>query len=340
VVVAAVRQPLATGAGIVAALVTAGLIGAIALSGRWPVDAPRAHLDAGGILSIPAERVARIEIAADGDRTVLRREPGGWVVDGAAARPAVARHVDTALRLLAVSAPRRVLAAADYSAERLAEYGLDPPRFEVAAAERRDNSVRIGFGAATPAQNAQYVRVADRPELYLLPRDVGGEWRLARDMAIRPSGLLLPVSMAQIWAVEIVRGGVLHRFERDSEGLWFHHTGQHVHLPGGFVHKADPRQALLLAAELDALDRLPIAASVAPHPDPAALDAAGLAHPATIMLLYSRDSAGPVARIEFGNRSPGGADRYARLGQGGGLLTVPAEVERPLAVLVDLAGTS
>jgi hypothetical protein len=333
------RRPLAAGAGIAAAVATAGLIGAIALSGRWPVDAPRTHLGAGGILAIPAGRVARIEIVADGARTALVQRPGGWLVDGVAARPAVARHVDAALRLLAGSAPRRVLAAADYSAERLAEYGLDPARFEVAVAEERGIPVRIGFGAATPAQNAQYARIAGRPELYLLPRDVGGEWRLARDMAIRPPGLLLPVSMAQIWAVEIVRGGVLHRFERDSAGLWFHHTGQHAHLPGGFIHRADPKLAPLLAAEFDALDRLPIAASAAPHPDAAALDAAGLAHPATIMLLYGRDSAGPVARVELGSIARGGAERYARLGRDG-LLTVPAEVERPLAALLQLAGTT
>jgi len=146
--------------------------------------------------------------------------------------------------------------------------------------------------------------------------------------------------MAQIWAVEIIRSGVLHRFERDPAGLWFHHVGQHAHLPGGFVHQADPKLAPLIAAGLDALERLPIAGTVARHPDPAALDAAGLTHPSTIVLLYSRDSAGPVARVELGNTAADGSGRYARLRQSDSLMTVPVDVEKPLAALIQLAGTS
>jgi hypothetical protein len=87
----------------------------------------------------------------------------------------------------------------------------------------------LGFGEATPAQNAQYVQIIGRPELYLLPRDVGEEWQLAHDMAGRADSLLLPVSIAQVWAAEILSGGMLYRFERDPARLWFHHVGQHVH---------------------------------------------------------------------------------------------------------------
>jgi hypothetical protein len=159
-------------------------------------------------------------------------------------------------------------------------------------------------------------------------------------MAMRAPGRLLPVSIAQIWAVEIVSGGVLRRFERDPSGLWFHHTGQHVHLPGGFVHHADPTQAPLIAAEFDALDRLPLAATAAPHPDAATLAAAGLVHPEAILLLYSRDSAGPVARVEFGKAVADGSGRWVRLQHGDRLLTVPAGSEKPLAALLQLAGTS
>ena len=68
------------------------------------------------------------------------------------------------------------------------------------------------------------------------------------------------MSMATISTVEILENGALTRFERDPEGDWFHHVGQHVHAPGGFVHKADPQLAPLLAAELDGvgarLDRI------------------------------------------------------------------------------------
>jgi len=336
-----VRLSRANGLGVAAACLTAGFIGAGALTGRWPVDAPRTHIEAGGIFSIPVERVTRVEIAAGGEHTVLARgADSDWLVDGVPVGPAVGGHIAVAFKLLAVSPPRRVLAAGEYDTGRLAEYGLDPPGFVLDLAEARGSAVRIGFGEATPAQNAQYVRIFGRSELYLLPRDVGGEWRLARDMALRLPSLLLPVSIAQIWAVELIRSGSLHRFERDPAGLWFHHVGQHMHLPGGFVHQADPKLASLIAAGLDALDRLPIAGTVARHPDPAALDAAGLTHPSTIVLVYSRDSAGPVARVELGNTAADGSGRYARLRQSDSLMTVPVDVEKPLAALIQLAGTS
>jgi hypothetical protein len=325
-------------AGVVAAGLMAGLIGAVAVTGRWPSDAPRSRLETGDILPVAAERIAYIEYAAGEQRTRFSREGReGWVVDGAATGPAVAAHVDTALRLLMISAPRRVLGAGEYDARQLAAYGLEPPRFVLAVTERGGSTARFEFGEVTPARNAQYVRIAGRPELYLLPRDVGGEWDLARDMADR-AGRLLPVSIDQVWAIEIVSRGALYRFERDVDGLWFHHVGQHVHTPGGFVHHADPRLAPLIEAELAGLDGLPIARMVARHPDGATLDKFGLKHPATILLLYSRDSAGPVARVEFGNTAeqPG---HYARIREGDALVVAPTEAIGHLAELLQFAGS-
>lgn len=331
----------AKGFGILAAGTMAALIGVIAVTGRWPIDAPRTHLQPGGILSVPAERIARAEFSAarQQDR-FIRDKREGWLVNGAPTGPAVAAHIDTALRLLTVSGPRRVLEAAEYDPKQLADYGLDPPRFVLTLSEPGGEVTRLGFGEATPAQNAQYVRILARPELYLLPRDVGEEWLLARDMAERTGAeLLLPVSISQVWAVEIVSGGALYRFERDPAGLWFHHTGQHVHTPGGFVHHADPAQAPLIEAELAGLDRSPIARTVARHPDAAALAGSGLEHPATILLLYSRDTAGPVARIELGSSAAEHSDLYARIQQNDTLVTIPADTARHLVKMVQLAGT-
>jgi Domain of unknown function (DUF4340) len=327
--------------GAAAACAMAGLIGVIAITGRWPVDAPRTHLEPGGILSVPPQHVASVEFAADGLEDLFRRDAReGWLVNGTPTGAAVAAHIDTALRLLTISAPRRVLSASDYGPGQLVEYGLDPPLFVLALAEPEGGVTRVAFGEATPAQNAQYVRIIGRPEIYLLPRDVGEEWQLARDMAERAAAnLLLPVSIAQVWAIEIVSGGALYRFERDPAGLWFHHTGQHVHLPGGFVHHADPAMAPLIEAELGALDRSPIARVVARHPDAGTLAGSGFEHPATIVLLYSRDSAGPVARIELGSRAADGSDRCARIQQNDLLAIVPDDVSQHLERLVQVAGS-
>jgi hypothetical protein len=318
-----------------------GLLGIIAVTGRWPVDAPRTHAETGGILSLPPDRIVRVELSVGEQRSLFTRDPReGWLFNGGLTGPAVASHIDTAARLLTVSAPRRVIAAGEYGSGKLAEYGLDPPIFVLSVAESGDSTTRLGFGEATPAQNAQYVRILDRPELYLLPRDVGEEWRLARDMAERAGSLLLPVSIAQVWAIEILSRGTLYRFERDPAGLWFHHAGQHEHAPGGLVHHADPTLAPLIEAELAVLDRLPIARVVAGRPDAAALASSGLEHPATILLLYARDSAGPVARVELGKSTAEGPDCYARIQLSGTVVIVPDDVVRHLATLLDLAGTS
>jgi len=338
VVAPAVKRAIANSAGIVAACVMAGLVGIIAVTGRWPADAPRTHMEPGGILALPVEQIARIEFSAGEQQAVFSHDPReGWRVDGAATGPAVARHIDAGARLLTVSAPRRVLAGSEYNAGQLAEYGLDPPHFVLTVTATGGSAARLGFGEATPAANAQYVRIIGRPELYLLPRDVGEEWQLARDMAKRAATMLLPVSIARVWAIEITSHGALYRFERDPGGLWFHHTGQHVHLPGGFVHHADPRLAPLIEAELAALDRLPVGRIVARHPDPAALGSSGLDHPTAILLLYSRDTAGPVARAELGKSSADGSDGYARIREIDTLVTFPDEAARHLANLLQLA---
>jgi hypothetical protein len=339
VVAAAVNRAFANSLGIMAACLMAGLLGAIAVSGRWPVDAPRTHVEAGGILSLAPKRVSRVEFSNGEQRAVFSRNSRQeWLFNDAPTEPAIASHIDTAIRLLTISVPRRVLAASEYGPAQLTEYGLDPPRFALAVAEG-GNTTRLGFGEATPAQNAQYVRIAGRPELYLLPRDVGEEWQLARDMAERGDNLLLPVSIAQVWAIEIVGGGTLYRFERDPAGLWFHHVGQHVHTPGGFVHHADTTLAPLIAAELKVLERVPVARIVTRHADATALAGAGLEHPSIILLLYSRDTAGPVARIELGNAAADGLGRYARIQQSDALVIAPDDATQHLATLLQLAGT-
>jgi Domain of unknown function (DUF4340) len=340
VVAAAVSRGFATSLGIGAACLMAGLLGVIAVTGRWPTDAPRTHLETGGVLSSSVDRITRIEFSAGEHRAVFIREPqGGWGADRVPVRRAAAGHIDIAVRLLTISAPSRVLSAREYSPDQLAEYGLDPPRFILAVTEAGGNIARVAFGADTPAQNMQYVRVLGRPELYLLPRDVGEEWQLAFDMADRAANLLLPVSIAQVWAIEIVNRGALYRFERDPDGLWFHHVNDHVHLPGGIVHRADPKLASLIEAELAGLDGLPITRIVARQPDAGELDSFGLEHAATIVLLYSRDSAGPVGRIELGNAVAEGGDRYARIQQSGAVVIVPDDAAQRLATLLQLAGT-
>jgi hypothetical protein len=330
------------------------LIGAISLTGRWPTGSiVLPDPEVRGIVAMPADQVARIQVSTGEKDFVFQHRPeGGWLVNDVETEQAVSAHVDAALRMLNVSSPPRILKPGQYTPEQVADFGLDPPHLLVSIAAKTGKTSSVTFGEATPAQNAQYVRVIGQPDLYLLSRYVGVEWELAIDMAQRllpadmsdpdvakrPSALLLPVSMGTIAAVEIVENGALTRFERDPEGDWFHHVGQHSHAAGAPAHKADPQLAPLLAAELTGLERATIEAVETQHPDPDTLLEFDLEHPPLIMLLYTRDSSRAVARVEFGKPTRDGLGRYVRVQETDSVVTIPSFAAAHVEKLLQLAG--
>src|SRR5258707_1018643 len=123
------------------------------------------------------------------------------------------------------SPPRGVCLRRANTADQLAVYSLDPPRFVLAIAETGGNTARLGFGEATRGGNAHFVRIMGGRELYLLPGDRGEGWQLAGDRAEGADNLLLPVSITGVGGMETLSPGMLYGFERDPAGLWFHHVG-------------------------------------------------------------------------------------------------------------------
>jgi hypothetical protein len=247
-----------------------------------------------------------------------------------------------------VSEPAREIGAGELTAESFAAFGLDPPS-EVAVLESRSAVVAtVNFGTTNPASTSHYVRLGGAPTVYLMPRHVAEEWRLVLDMARRLQGragtavagrgadLLLPVSMTQVWAIEIVAGGKLTRFERDAAGTWFKHTGQHSHAAGAVVHVADPVQAPIIDAAFRAFDAAAAEKRVGPADAPH-LAQYGLALPTLIALFYARDSSTPLARLEFGAPMDE-LDRYARLAPDGPVVTVAEFEPRRLTELLKAVG--
>jgi hypothetical protein len=182
----------------------------------------------------------------------------------------------------------------------------------------------------------------------LLPRHVGVEWRVVFDMARRLRGqaesavtsrgtsLLLPVSMAQVWAIEIVFAGKLTRFERDAGWNWFKHVGQHTHAAGSDAHVADPAQARIIDAAFGTFDAAAVETRIGPA-DPAQLARYGLTLPTLMVLFYARDSSTPLARLEFGAAADS-LDRYARLTPDGAVVTVAEFEVRRLTELLRVVG--
>jgi hypothetical protein len=334
----------------IALVVLLVLLVALAVSGRWPgVHSKQASAPA-GLLGMAPNDVERIHVRAGSDVFALRREPGRWTIEGVngAAPDELGTHIDTALKFLGVSKPSREIAADELSPESFAAFGLDPPS-EVAVLETRSGvAATVNFGTVNPAGTSHYLRLGGAPTVYLMPRHVTEEWRLVFEMAQRLKGtagsgtasrsanLLLPVSMARVWAIEIVAGGKLTRFERDPAGAWFKHVGQHTHVTGGQVHVADPAQAAIIDAAFRGFDAAVAETHVVPGQAPR-LAQYGLALPAMIVLFYPRDSSTPLARLEFGAPADR-LDRYARLAPDGAVVTVAEFEPRRLNELLRAVG--
>ena len=218
----------------------------VVFSGQWPELRSKLSSPPKGLLAIAPKEIDHIDIRSGAGRVALRRHADGWMIDGVerTAPAELVSHIDTALKFLEVAEPSREISAAELGPESFAAFGLDPPS-EVAVLETRSAvTATMNFGTANPAGTSHYVRLGGAPTVYLMPRHVTEEWHLLFDMAQRQQGnggtatasrsadLLLPVSMAQVWAIEIVAGGKLTRFERDPKGAWFKHTGQHTHVAG------------------------------------------------------------------------------------------------------------
>jgi Domain of unknown function (DUF4340) len=326
------------------------LLLALAFSGQWPglhgngkpSSSPK------GLLPVATNEVEHIDIRSDAQSIAMRRQPGGWTIEGLeGVVPAeFGSHIDTALKFLRVSEPSREIAAGELAAESFAAFGLDPPS-EVAVLETGSAIVTtVNFGTANPAGTSHYVRLGGAPTVYLMPRYVTDEWRLLFDMgrrlhgeagsASRGADLLLPVSIAQVWAVEIVASGKLTRFERDAAGTWFKHVGQHTHMAGGDVHVADPAQATIIDSAFRGFEAAVAETRVAPG-DARHLAQYGLALPKLIVLFYVRDSSTPMARLEFGAPADR-LDRYARLAPDGPIITVAEFEPRRLIDLLKAVG--
>jgi hypothetical protein len=326
------------------------LLLAVAFSGQWPELRSKLSSSPKGLLAIAPNEIDHVDIRSGAGRVALRRQAGGWMIDGVerAAPAELVSHVDTALKFLKVAEPTREISAAELGPESFAAFGLDPPSEVVVLETRSAIAAAVNFGAENPAGTSHYVRLGGAPTVYLMPRHVTEEWHLLFDMARRQQGnggfatasrsadLLLPVSMAQIWAVEIVAGGKLTRFERDPEGAWFKHTGQHTHAAGSDAHVADPALAPVIDAAFRDFDAT-VAEAHVDTADAAHLAQYGLALPTQIVLFYGRDSSTPLARLEFG--APADKfDRYARLAPDGAVITVAEFEPKRLNELLKVVG--
>src|SRR5262249_29899784 len=124
--------------------------------------------------------------------------------------------------------------------------------------------------------------------------------------AARDPGLLVPVAVGDLGAVEIADGGLLHRFERDAAGGWFYH-GVHAGNEGTRSHGADPAAGRRIEETVAAFARARVERRVAPGHDPKTY---GLTPPQMVVLLYRADAREPLAQFAVGDVAPDTVSRY------------------------------
>lgn len=123
----------------------------------------------------------------------------------------------------------------------------------------------------------------------------------------RPDKFLIPVPLDQIGAVEVLRKGQLHRFERDDAGTWFYHGQQDGPDAKTHAHKADPLAANTIAQAITMFSRTQ---REQPIPLQAGSDEFGVSRPDILIMVYSPGKSDPVTRLAVGIVSPDGYSRY------------------------------
>lgn len=154
---------------------------AMVLIGAQPVQRQLVKFEANGVLRIEPQEVHRITLSRGGRQITLAREPtGGWATEAkGAVEPAVATHLDTAVKMLRRSAPVRELAPEDLSGVDTGPFGLDEPAIFAALSADRGQALTVAFGALNPEGFLQYMRIGGDPKIYLMSRFIGAEWLAA-----------------------------------------------------------------------------------------------------------------------------------------------------------------
>jgi hypothetical protein len=149
--------------------------------------------------------------------------------------------------------------------------------------------------------------------------------------------LLLPVSVEQLGALEVIDAGTSHRFERDASGVWFYH-GVHGASEVAHTHATDPSAAARIERAVTAFGRTRIERRVGRERDVAAY---GVAAPRVVILLYRPGATQPLVQYAVGDVAPDTVSRYVDVvGGAPGVVTIPNyQIDNLLTLVDSVAGS-
>lgn len=128
----------------------------------------------------------------------------------------------------------------------------------------------------------------------------------ATEEPARDERALLPLSIEEIGAVEVLSKGTLYRFERDAGGQWFYH-GIHAEAQAQHEHIVDPAAAERIQKAMTGFGR---ARKERDFPLSTVADEFGVTRPEIFIMTYLPNSTQPLSRYAVGIVAPDGLSRY------------------------------
>ena len=167
---------------VLAALALAFLL-AMVVTGAQPKQRQLVKFEAKGVLRLEPEAVRSITLNRGARQAQLRRSAeGGWTLErGGVLEPAVATHLETAVKMLHRSAPVREIAPEELAGVDTRPFGLEEPAFGATLSGPNGQVLRLRFGAHNPEGFLQYMAIEGDPRVYLMSRFIGAEWLAALD---------------------------------------------------------------------------------------------------------------------------------------------------------------
>ena len=143
---------------------------------------------------------------------------------------------------------------------------------------------------------------------------------------------LVTVPFDEIGAIEILRKGQLHRFERDDKRIWFYHAQQDDPNAKDHAHRADPLAATTIAEAVAVFTRTRKEQNIPLQPGK---DEFGVSRPDILIMIYRPKKSEPAERYSVGTVSPNGYSRYVLSVGASEAVTIPEYQITNLIAMID-----
>lgn len=143
---------------------------------------------------------------------------------------------------------------------------------------------------------------------------------------------LFPIPLEEVGAIEVMRKGQLHRFEKDEKGTWFYHGQQDGPNATEHAHRADPLAANTIVQAIAMFSRT---RKEQPIPLQPGKDEFGVSRPDILIMIYREKKTDPVGRFSIGTVSPDGYSRYVLPVGASEAVTIPEYQITNLMAMID-----